>query len=551
MLGRNVANDANLKTNITADNRQFVQSTLEAKRKVQELAKAIKGEYALSMKEAQSVARASFADTKRQLEGVQRELKATSNYFRSLGRDLLAAFSVGAIITTFKRVVDNIDSMAATAVKLDIPIEQFQLLEYAAKRSDTGIDTLDQGLKRLRATLSQALNGNKAAIKSFSDLGLSAKDLSNMNLSDAYQAVAGKIAGKGTSQGQASAAIGVFGIKQGQEQLNMIRGLQEATKEYKDLGIGLTKQEIETYKVLEKQLDQTSSRIDDGLKKAVIGLTPAIVAMGNAFGYAVSKGFGLITIAEGLSEGATALRNMIQGEYNPNSLAVTNPNAKMGNSDYIERYRGIKSQERAAVNRRNRQIGMMAGTSAGDLGTSSSGALNATTGAQELAQSFKDLSLTTKSAAEALKTFKEGTLKSILGIKEADGKNYLSSILKPVEQIKDSDFNSIATELRDFIEGGGKDEGFVKSRIDKLDSIATMYSKYTDPGKTTNSGMIAAVKQLKDATTNIQKKQEVNVIIKVKDNEFISAVVENDRFFKAVTDLAVSAADESAREAVR
>lgn len=535
-----MANEATLKTNITADNTQFIKAAIDSKNKIKQLADSISNEYGQSLKEAQAIARSTFANTQRQLQMTQREVSKTSSAFKELGRGLGVLLAGVLSVDTFMRVADSIDRIGYTAAKLNLPIEQFQEFQYVAGKADTDIGTFEAGLKRLRTTLGEAVGGNKEALKSFSDLGLSAKELNKLGIGDVYKQVADAINGKTNSNDQASAAGRVFGAKSGQDQLNIIRSLKDASKEYRELDVGLTKEQMAVYDQLDKRLDWTRARIDDGLKKSVIALIPVVTALGDAFAYALQKGFGLTELSRGLGEGATAARNLIKGEYQSQAITKTSVQQNM-----------VADAATGNPNRReNLILDKISGGSGGDSSSIRSGTMvDVKTAANQIAQSFQELSISSSSAAEALKTLADGTLKNLLGIKATSGKEYLSSILTPIKQTKDPLFTRLANELRDNVASGT--QGFGSSNESKVAQLEAIARQSGGKDGESNSGMLAAVKELKEAMKAIKKGNQVTVIVKVKDNEFISAVVESDTFFKSVTDFAVKAADDSARQAVR
>lgn len=481
-----MAQTAELLTKIVADNNQF-------KAKLKESTAAVKG----------------FA-------------AETNSIWKDVGKGFLAAFSVGAIISTLKGVSNEIDDMAASAQKLGVSLEGFQHLEYAAKRSDVEIGTLETGLARLRTTAAKALGGNQGAIKAFQDLGIEVKDL-NQPVDELYAKISSGLKGKGNQVGLVNA---IFGNRAGQEQLNLLlNDLKALTQESKALGGALNDLDAAKFAEMDKATDQLVTTIQRDLQGALIALTPVITGVAKAFS-SMSKAAGgaFSEISRGLGEGATAARELITGSYDPNagSQSPTSmiqnkiANASSGVSSIPNFKQGSKTDTFGPVIQLETEFGKLASASA--------------------------------AAASALTDIGNKQLKDVFGIGDVSGKAYLQSILTQKPQAMDDTFTKISNELRDIVQDGGNTNGVpFQSGLKLLEQIARDSGLNKD---TTNTGMTAAVQEIKQAAGLI-KKQEVNVIVTVKDNEFISAVVDSSRFASAVTDTAVKAADDSARQAVR
>lgn len=277
--------DAKLNTIISADNKKFIEASRQAKAEISRLASAITKEYGLSAKEANTLAGQSFRKTQYEVVKTQKQIST----MKLVLKDLAAFFTVGLVFNNLRKVSEEIDNIVASANKLDVGVKQFQGLEYAAKRSDVEIDTLETGLKKLRQTIFQAENGNKKAAQSFKDLGLNASELSKLDLATAYIKVSDAINKLNNSTKQAGSATLIFG-KNGQEQLNLIRNnVVGLVKEYEKLGGGLSEEDVKRFNELDEATDKLATTIKINLQKALIALSPAITGFSNGVIDAIKK----------------------------------------------------------------------------------------------------------------------------------------------------------------------------------------------------------------------------------------------------------------------
>ncbi len=550
-----------IKTIITADNRKFIQAQMEAKAKVKELAQAIKSEYGTSLKEAESLARKTLSTTEKGFDSVQKSVSKASvglNLFKS------ALLSI-ASVATFKNIFNDVDKLSATADKLNMPVEEMQMFQYAAMRADTDIGTLDNGLKKLRSTLADAAGGSKEARAAFLNLGLDYKSLNSMSAGDATKEISKSLEGM-SSESQVGAVNGIYGKKGGQEQLNLLRTIAESEREYKQMDIGLTKEQIKVHAQLDKEMNKASAQIGNGLKNAYIELAPAIRTATAALNDWIATGFGAFTMGHALADLAEYIS---PNTYDPNDTTGAAPMPINQRRDLIASAKSTQGggDTGAGVGQiliAELQALVPAVVMARDTFTSITDTLdkagsvagNLVSAHSTLEEAMGRLSITAGATGSALESIGKSGLADALGLgKKNEGKNYLSSILKPIEQVKDDNFTRIANQIRDNIadKGDDADPQWIRSRISELESISKMYERGGGFGKEdqSNSGMVAAVRELRQASDNINKDQTVTVIVKVDNNSFISAVVESKQFQQAGAQAAARGADEAARQAVR
>lgn len=93
----------------------------------------------------------------------------------------VAAFAVvgGAIIGLAAKTSQYADEIDKLSERTGIGVENLQKWKYAAGQSGADISVLETGIKKLSGSMDDAINGNKDAINSFHQLGISVDDLKN------------------------------------------------------------------------------------------------------------------------------------------------------------------------------------------------------------------------------------------------------------------------------------------------------------------------------------------------------------------------------------
>ena len=545
------SNEATLKTLITADNKQFIQSTLQAKKQVMDLAQAISKQYGTALNESQSIARQALSNTREQLTLTQRAAEKLSDGFMTLGKTLLAAFAVGKITEKFHGISESIDSLSRSAEKLDVPATKLQEFEFAAKLVDGTIADVEAGFKKLRTSISEASNGNKEAANGFAKLGLSFYNLSKMDVADAYSKVADAVVKLKSSNAQTSAVNDIFGKKAGQEQLLLLKKLTEARKLYQENAFGLTQGEFESFDQFDMRVKLTAASVDNQLRKAFIQLLPAVNTVANAFAGIVNgvnvwvKGIkeGVAVIGQLGSKAGTSLYDLTHNAYSANANPYVNRSA---DGSYIVSQRNQQNALRA-------RSGTILGANAGSTVNSAEqlgfiGLATLTKATKMVTENLSAFTVSLAATTKGLDTFRDQGLKNLLGIKRPDevGRDYLSSI-SPFAQIRDPEFDRKVNELRDNVFNGKGDDGANYSLLQDLRSIASGYSSGQQPltddqvlnssrdelfalmdrAPMTNSGMINAVNQLAVQVSNNQLGKtslgEVTVKIEVDKNGIITA----------------------------
>ncbi len=97
-----------------------------------------------------------------------------------------AAAAGTALVMNAAEAADEIDKLS---LRTGIGAEELQRWKYAAIQTDADIGKLEVGIKKMSTTIEGALRGNKLAVESFEELGISAKELESMTLEQTFERV--------------------------------------------------------------------------------------------------------------------------------------------------------------------------------------------------------------------------------------------------------------------------------------------------------------------------------------------------------------------------
>jgi hypothetical protein len=178
--------------------------------------------------------------------------------------------------------VAQIDDLAN---RTGIATEVIQGYLLAANQSGVGLETFGRSIQKLTVNLGEAQTGNKSAIKSFSDLGLSVTDLSKLSPDEAFNAVAASISKLPGPAQQAAAAVGLFG-KAGVELVPLFQEgagyLEKMTAEAQRLGLVLRPEQTAGITALDDSLEKVTLTIQGFAVRVLAELAPSLRQAANA-----------------------------------------------------------------------------------------------------------------------------------------------------------------------------------------------------------------------------------------------------------------------------
>ncbi len=137
-----------------------------------------------------------------------------------------------------KAEADAIDKTAKLADRLNDSVQSIRALQYAGDLSGVSAEDMGKALDKLTKSVGEAAGGNKEALSSFEELGLSLPKLASQSASENFADIAEKIKAIKDPAQQAALATSIFG-KSGQQLLNVLSlgkdGLRETGTEFEKL----------------------------------------------------------------------------------------------------------------------------------------------------------------------------------------------------------------------------------------------------------------------------------------------------------------------------
>lgn len=142
--------------------------------------------------------------------------KRLTSFGRSVGMIGAATAAAGAavmgpMVAMAMGFADTGDKVHKMAARTGLAAEDVSRLGYAAGLSGTDLETLGGGMAKMSKTISAAMDGNKAAVETLDDLGLSVSDLATKSQKDRLLTIADAIAAIPDPARRAAASIKIFG----------------------------------------------------------------------------------------------------------------------------------------------------------------------------------------------------------------------------------------------------------------------------------------------------------------------------------------------------
>jgi len=253
----------------------------EMSKQRQELVKAGKSVDALD-REYEKLGR-TLIDLERKQKRWENALKASARVGKEFGnmrRELgslarRAAYTGAAVGAAFFAIANSTadlgDNVAKTADKLGFTIASLQELRYAAERSGMSVEGFDSSMLAMTKRLGEAAQGSGAAKGALEQLGLSAKDLIELEPDQALAAIADKMEDVTNPAERAALAAALFS-RAGVGMVNMLKdgsdGLDSLRESARRTGYVLSDKAARDAEVFKDQLLDTQLAVA-GLKNTI------------------------------------------------------------------------------------------------------------------------------------------------------------------------------------------------------------------------------------------------------------------------------------------
>lgn len=188
-----------------------------------------------------------------------------------------AASGFTSFVAGAASAVASVDDLSK---RTGVSAQTLQGYQFAAEQSGVGIETFGKSIQKLLINLGEAQTGNKTAIKSFADLGISVQDLAGLTPDQTFEKVAAAIAKLPNPAQQAALAVGLFG-KSGAELVPVFQEgagfLAEMRAEAERLGLVLNQDQVQGLATLDDTIGKVSASFKALQARIVAELAPALI----------------------------------------------------------------------------------------------------------------------------------------------------------------------------------------------------------------------------------------------------------------------------------
>lgn len=187
-----------------------------------------------------------------------------------------AASGFTSFVAGAASAVASVDDLSK---RTGVSAQTLQGYQFAAEQSGVGIETFGKSIQKLLINLGEAQTGNKTAIKSFADLGISVQELAGLTPEQTFERVAAAITQLPNPAQQAAAAVGLFG-KAGAELVPVFQEgagfLGEMRAEAERLGLVLSQDQVQGLATLDDTIGKVSASFQALQARIVAELAPAL-----------------------------------------------------------------------------------------------------------------------------------------------------------------------------------------------------------------------------------------------------------------------------------
>ena len=222
--------------------------------------------------------------------------KETGIEFAKLGAEILIGASIKSAI---EKSIEYSETLVKTGQQLGVTTKFLQEFRFAAQQSATSSEAADKSLAKFSVTLGKAAEGDKAAAKAFSRIGVSIADVDgNLRPAEAvFRDVSDAIVGMKAPAEQAAAAVAIFG-RGGQSLLPILKsgseGFNKFGEEAEKAGLILSDGAIDRLEELSNAAKKVKQEISVELARIISDNADALFALARGAVAAAAAVGGLI-----------------------------------------------------------------------------------------------------------------------------------------------------------------------------------------------------------------------------------------------------------------
>jgi len=197
------------------------------------------------------------------LKGIEQSTSSIAGFVKGLGLIAGAALifhelekAVDSFVGIIEKGTEEIVQLAEASKRISVGVGPLQELQYAAKQSGVGIESLDRAMLLMEKNIG---NGSKATSGALDKLGLTMAQLKAMSPDKMFIAIGTAIGGLKDPTDQASASAALFG-RGGVQLMSLFkRNITELTGEFKTFGGELTGKQTEGVKQYAESVNKLSA----------------------------------------------------------------------------------------------------------------------------------------------------------------------------------------------------------------------------------------------------------------------------------------------------
>jgi len=196
--------------------------------------------------------------------------------------------SIAGVVAFGKAAFDAADEAGNLATQLGLSTEEFTRIAYAADQSDIAISDVGAGLTFYQKKLAEAVSGNRDAASSFKQIGLDAKELQKLSVTEQLGLIADRIKNLRESSDQLKASGDLFGRGFGGPFLRVLKdgsaGLREFAAESDATGNTLRSSTAAGIDAADAAVKRLKNTLSGATTKAIGGVALVLESIGMSIG---------------------------------------------------------------------------------------------------------------------------------------------------------------------------------------------------------------------------------------------------------------------------
>jgi hypothetical protein len=258
----------------------------------------------------------------------------------------LAASFVG-LISIINSTTDEISNLVDVSERISVPVAKLQALKYAAEQSGIGFNQITKAAQNLQKNLGAALDGNKAKLQAFKDLGINIELFKSKDITEQFNEISTALRSIQNPAQQAQAAFTIFGASSKQV-LGLLRSnLSSTFAEFSKFGSALTDEQAQAVDSYGDSVNRLSQYWDGFTFQLTASVAPALQSIIQWIEAFIQKSGGMGPVAKQAAEliigGIQSMVNGFQGLLNfIDSVIIAIDTLRLNATKLISDFKNLK-----------------------------------------------------------------------------------------------------------------------------------------------------------------------------------------------------------------